>query len=110
MALQRLGVHGREITPAEAKAIVPALRVGELASLRLEHVDLRARRIRVLHGKGDRTIVLPPRLAPILAAYLRDVRPQLVARRLKSRLAVIVSRPPPICSSTPGSGEPARRC
>jgi integrase len=46
------------------------VRVGELAALRPEHVDLTARRIRVLHGKGDRdrTIVLPPRLAPILEA------------------------------------------
>jgi site-specific recombinase XerD len=61
------------------------LRVGELASLRLEEVDLTARRIRVLHGKGDRdrTLVLPPRLAPILETYLQDVRPQLVGRPVK---------------------------
>jgi site-specific recombinase XerD len=73
---------GRRDYAMVATLFYGGLRVGELAALRLEHVDLTARRIRVLHGKGDRdrTIVLPPRLAPILEAYLRDVRPQLVGR------------------------------
>jgi site-specific recombinase XerD len=58
------------------------LRVGELVALRVSSVDLVARRIKVLHGKGDRdrTIVLPPRLAPILNAYLTETRPALVGR------------------------------
>lgn len=55
------------------------LRIGELASLRVTNVDLVARRIKILHAKGDkdRTIVVAPRLAAILTSYLAEVRPRL---------------------------------
>jgi site-specific recombinase XerD len=87
---------GRRDHAMVATLFYGGLRVGELASLRPEHVDLTARRIRVLHGKGDRdrVIVLPPRLAPILEAYLRDVRPQLVARRSKKVVTLPFPLPP----------------
>src|SRR5439155_9144923 len=60
------------------------VRVSELASLRITDVDLVARRIRVNQGKGgkDRIGYVPPRLQPILAAYLAETRPQLVGRRM----------------------------
>src|SRR5207245_6785220 len=60
------------------------VRVSELASLRVADVDLVAGRIRVNQGKGgkDRIVFVPPRLRPILAAYLAQTRPQLVGRRM----------------------------
>jgi len=60
------------------------VRVSELASLRVADVDLVGARIRVSLGKGskDRILYVPPRLQPILAAYLAETRPQLVGRRM----------------------------
>jgi integrase/recombinase XerD len=70
---------GRRDHAIAATLFYGGLRVGELSSLQVVSVDLIARRIRILHAKGDkdRTIVLAPRLQPILAAYLLDVRPRL---------------------------------
>lgn len=61
------------------------VRVSELATLRLTDVDLRASRIRVNLGKGakDRIVFLAPLLKPILARYVVEVRPQLVARPVR---------------------------
>jgi integrase/recombinase XerD len=58
------------------------VRVAELSNLRVTDVDLIANRVRVNLGKGgkDRIVYLPPRLRPILAAYLSETRPQLVNR------------------------------
>jgi integrase/recombinase XerD len=68
------------------------VRVSELAALRATDVDLVAARIRVNQGKGDkdRILYIPPRLRPILAAYLAETRPQLVGRRMGQ---VIAPRP-----------------
>ena len=70
------------------------VRVSELASLRVADVDLVAGRIRVNQGKGgkDRIVYLPPRLRPILAAYLAQTRPQLVGRRMGRVVAPSSSR------------------
>ena len=59
-----------------------ALRVSELATLLIADVDLVAGRIRITQGKGgkDRILYVPPRLRPILAHYLANVRPRLVGR------------------------------
>jgi site-specific recombinase XerD len=72
---------GRRDHAIVATLFYSGVRVGELAALRVSSVDTIARRIKVLHGKGDkdRTIVLPPRLAPILDTYLSQVRPRLRA-------------------------------
>ena len=61
------------------------VRVSELASLRVADVDLVAGRIRVNQGKGgkDRIVYVPPRLQPILARYLANVRPRLVGRLVR---------------------------
>ena len=60
------------------------IRVSGLASLRVADVDLVAGRIRVNQSKGGKDYIayLPPRLRPILAAYLAQTRPQLVGRRM----------------------------
>jgi integrase/recombinase XerD len=52
------------------------------------------RRIKVLHGKGDkdRTIVLPPRLKPILDAYRTQVRPRLLGAEVAPWLFLPVYR------------------
>lgn len=63
-----------------ATALFTGLRVEELATLRLEAVDLPGRRLRVT-GKGnkEREAVIIPRLGAILRAYLCDVRPRCLA-------------------------------
>jgi integrase/recombinase XerD len=73
---------GRRDYALTAMLFYSGMRVGELAALRVSSVDMVARRIKVLHGKGDkdRTIVLPPRLAPILGDYIREIRPALLTR------------------------------
>src|SRR5207249_9058537 len=73
------------------------VRVSELASLRVADVDLVALRIRVNQGKGgkDRILYVPPRLQPILAAYLAETRPQLVGRRMGRVVAPSRSRKRP---------------
>ena len=77
---------GRRDHAIAATLFYTGLRVGELAALTRANVDLVASRVKVLHGKGDkdRTVVLPPRLAPILRAYLADTRPALLARPMGS--------------------------
>jgi site-specific recombinase XerD len=71
---------GRRDHTIVATFFYSGIRVSELVALRVEDVDLRAGRIRVNQGKGakDRVTILPPRLKPILQAYLAEVRPQLV--------------------------------
>jgi site-specific recombinase XerD len=73
---------GRRDYAVVASFFYGGVRVGELVALGLADVDLVAGRIRVLLGKGkkDRTVVVPPRLAPILRDYLQQVRPALVQR------------------------------
>src|SRR5207302_1016710 len=64
------------------------LRVSELATLRITDVDLVAGRIRINLGKGgkDRIVYVPPRLQPILAHYLANVRPRLVGRLVRGEV------------------------
>ncbi|MGD0255200.1 MAG: tyrosine-type recombinase/integrase [Acidimicrobiales bacterium] len=54
------------------------LRLNELATLRLDQVDLGARRISVV-GKGEkeRVVPIPPVLVPVQEHYLTSVRPAL---------------------------------
>ncbi len=56
------------------------LRVSELCTLRLEHIDTAADRmcVRVVQGKGakDRYVPLPPDLLDLLRTYRRQVRPR----------------------------------
>jgi integrase/recombinase XerD len=61
------------------------LRVSELATLKPAHVDLVAGRIRVNQGKGgkDRIVYVAPRLRPILAHYIAEIRPALVGRPVR---------------------------
>jgi site-specific recombinase XerD len=82
---------GRRDYAIVATLFYAGLRVGELAALRVSNVDTIARRIKVLHGKGDkdRTIVLPPRLAPILETYRMEVRPRLLAAEVAPWLFLI---------------------
>ncbi len=56
------------------------MRLTELATLRLDQVDLSARRMSII-GKGQkpRMIPIPPVLAPVLGQYLDEVRPTLTA-------------------------------
>ena len=70
-----------------ATLFMVGLRVSELATLKLADVDLTAGRIRVNQGKGgkDRIVYVPPRLKPILARYIADVRPALVSRAVHQR-------------------------
>jgi integrase/recombinase XerD len=53
------------------------LRVGEVASLRLEDIDWRHGEV-VVHGKGDRRerLPLPVDVGEVVVAYLREVRPR----------------------------------
>jgi site-specific recombinase XerD len=73
-----------------AVMLFAGLRVSEVVNLRLEHVDLKGERLRVVAGKGDKDRELPivPRLRGILAAYLSDGRGRLLtpkrARRPRS--------------------------
>ena len=54
------------------------IRLAELCSLRLDRVDLGAKRLSVV-GKGskERTVPIPPVLATSLTTYINDVRPSL---------------------------------
>ena len=54
------------------------LRLTELVTLRLDQVDLDARRFSLV-GKGSkpRMVPVPPTLAPVLRSYLEHVRPAL---------------------------------
>lgn len=54
------------------------LRLNELVNLRLDQVNLDARRFSLV-GKGSnpRLVPVPPTLAPVLRSYLEDVRPAL---------------------------------
>ena len=54
------------------------LRLHELCTLRLDDLDLGAKRLSVV-GKGSklRTVPIPPVLSPALGAYLEDLRPGL---------------------------------
>jgi integrase/recombinase XerC len=71
---------GRRDLALVATALFCGLRCAELAGLRMEHVDLEAGVLRVV-GKGDkeRESVVIPRLRTILADYLENVRPALMA-------------------------------
>jgi site-specific recombinase XerD len=62
------------------------LRASEVVHLRLEHVDLKSGRLRVIQGKGnkDRELPITPRLAGFLAAYLSDGRARLLAGASRS--------------------------
>jgi integrase/recombinase XerD len=77
-------LRGRRDFAIVATFFYGGFRVSELVALRLTDVDLTARRIRVLAGKGnkDRTGVMPPKLVPILEDYLTNVRPPLVGRQM----------------------------
>ena len=72
---------GRRDYALIATGLFCGLRVEELATLRLDAVDLTAGRLRVI-GKGnkEREGVIIPRLGAILREYLADIRPTLVDR------------------------------
>jgi site-specific recombinase XerD len=76
---------GQRDHAAVATFFYSGVRVSELATLRTDDVDLVAGRIRVNQGKGgkDRILYAPPRLRPILARYLANVRPPLVGRPVR---------------------------
>jgi site-specific recombinase XerD len=80
-------LDGRRDYALIATALFTGLRVSELASLRVEDVDLESGRLRVI-GKGDREREVPivPRLAAILREYLTEVRPRLVERPIRGSL------------------------
>jgi site-specific recombinase XerD len=80
-------LRGRRDYAIVATFFYSGCRVSELVALRLTDVDLTARRIRVLAGKGnkDRTAGMPPKLVPILEDYLTNVRPPLVGQRHNRR-------------------------
>jgi integrase len=72
---------GRRDYAIVATGLFTGLRVEELCNLRPEHVDLETGILRVVRGKGDkdREVSIVSRLRAILSAYLKDVRPQLLA-------------------------------
>lgn len=76
-------LRGRRDLALVATALLCGLRVGELAALRVEDVDLDTGRLRVV-GKGDkeRECAVIPRLRAILEDYLVNVRPALCALRI----------------------------
>ncbi|HXH20492.1 MAG TPA: site-specific integrase, partial [Dehalococcoidia bacterium] len=80
-------LDGRRDYALIATALLTGLRVSELASLRVDDVDLESGRLRVI-GKGDKEREVPiiPRLAAILREYLTEVRPRLVERPIRGRL------------------------
>jgi integrase/recombinase XerD len=63
------------------------LRRGECVRLDVADLDLAAGTLLVRDGKGrkDRMVPVPGRAAAALAAYLRDVRPELVVNRKRER-------------------------
>jgi site-specific recombinase XerD len=71
--------HGQRDYAMVATALFTGLRCQELVTLRLDAVSFDGGFCRVT-GKGGKTREVPlvPRLAAILAAYLRDARPALV--------------------------------
>jgi site-specific recombinase XerD len=75
-----------------AVMLFAGLRVSEVVNLRLDHVDLKGERLRVVQGKGakDREVPIIPRLRGILGAYLSDGRARLLrpkqALRNKARI------------------------
>lgn len=71
-------VGGRQRHAIVAMFRYTGARAGEVSELRLDRVDLAARRIEVL-GKGSRhrTIALTTQLVDILGTFLREVRPRL---------------------------------
>lgn len=75
------GPHGWRDRALIASALYAGLRCEELATLRVDAVDLGARKLRVV-GKGDKERELPiaRRLHQILGFYLEHVRPRLTAR------------------------------
>jgi site-specific recombinase XerD len=80
-------LDGRRDYALIATALFTGLRVSELASLRVEDVDLESGRLRVI-GKGDKEREVPiiPRLAAILREYLTEIRPRLVERPIRGHL------------------------
>jgi site-specific recombinase XerD len=70
-----------------AVMLFAGLRVSEVVRLRLDHVDLRGERLRVVQGKGskDRELPIVPRLRGILGAYLSDGRGRLLTPRRARR-------------------------
>lgn len=72
-------LKGRRDYAAIALLLLTGLRADELMTLDLGALDLEIGTLRVIRGKGDKDRELPvvPRLAAILEAYLRDVRPRL---------------------------------
>jgi integrase/recombinase XerD len=73
------GIRDRAIV---ATMFLAGPRVSEVATLRMEQVDLAARTLRFI-GKGDKERELPivPRLAKTLDEYVRDARPALLRGR-----------------------------
>ena len=84
---QSESLEGRRTYALVATALFCGLRVEELATLRLDHVDLEAGRLRVV-GKGDKERELPivPRLAAILREYIEQIRPRLVAVKVRGSI------------------------
>jgi site-specific recombinase XerD len=59
------------------------LRIKEALDLTLEDVDLKAKVIRVKHGKGNKSRLIPisNKLLPVLKEYINTVRPQCESNR-----------------------------
>ena len=75
---ERSGVRGQVGHAVSATLRYTGLRRNEVSVVRLDGVDLEARRLSVV-GKGDkpRTVPIPPPLLPILDDYLTILRPKL---------------------------------
>jgi len=84
---QETTLMGRRDFAIIATFLLTGLRCSEMATLRLEDLDLTAGTLRVI-GKGNkqRELVVIPRLARILEDYLQGVRPALAALRPRGHL------------------------
>jgi site-specific recombinase XerD len=77
-AVEQPGLRGRVGHAVLATLRYTGLRRNEVSIVRLDGVDLEARRLSVV-GKGDKPRIVPvaPPLVPILDDYLKTIRPEL---------------------------------
>jgi integrase/recombinase XerD len=74
-------LHGQRDRALIATLLLTGLRAAEACALRLPELNLESGVLRVIQGKGgkDREVPVPPSLGALLTAYLREVRPRLLA-------------------------------